>query len=166
MRQYILDSSFFIQAYRLNYPIDVFPTFWRTLGTLCVNGAAASLDKVKQEIFRNEDELTSWSKLNLPDYFFKSTQEDFDKYSKIQIWLESKREQYDLAARERFLSVDTADSFLVAYCMADVKQRVVVTNEVSAPGSRKTIKIPDVCAAMNVACVNTIKMLRELKIVI
>lgn len=51
-------------------------------------------------------------------------------------------------AIEAFL--DSADFFLI--CEALATGSTVVTREVSASGSRRVIKIPDVCSAFDVPC--------------
>ena len=41
---------------------------------------------------------------------------------------------------------------------------IVVTEETSAPFSKKNIKLPDVCNSFGIKCINFISMLRELKV--
>ncbi|MDE2795692.1 MAG: DUF4411 family protein [Gemmatimonadota bacterium] len=55
-----------------------------------------------------------------------------------------------------------ADGWLVAY--ARVHGATVVTNEQSAPESRKEIKLPDVCDRFGVLRANTFAMLRALHV--
>jgi hypothetical protein len=44
------------------------------------------------------------------------------------------------------------------------KGYTVVTQEVSAPQSKTEVKIPDLCTAMSVPCIDTFAMLRTLGI--
>ncbi|MCY4482820.1 MAG: DUF4411 family protein [Spirochaetaceae bacterium] len=55
-----------------------------------------------------------------------------------------------------------ADGWLVAY--ARVHRAIVVTNEQSAPESRREIKLPDVCDQFEVKHENTFAMLRALNV--
>lgn len=68
--RYILDSNIFITPYRGFCPLDVGVSFWRKLKTLADDGVIVSLDKVKEEIFANADDLKSWMTACLPRRFF------------------------------------------------------------------------------------------------
>jgi hypothetical protein len=73
MVNYVLDSNFFIQAHRMHYPFDVFPSFWSTVLDLAQAGTIVSIDKVKSELLHNKDELTAWIENNIHPNFFKAT---------------------------------------------------------------------------------------------
>jgi hypothetical protein len=49
--EYILDSNFFIQAHRSNYPLDVAQGFWLKLKELAESGIVVSIDKVRDELY-------------------------------------------------------------------------------------------------------------------
>ncbi|MBK7809541.1 MAG: DUF4411 family protein [Saprospiraceae bacterium] len=79
MSPYILDSNFFIQAHRSNYPFDVLPSFWTKIQQLANQQLIISIDKVSDEIFQNDDELTNWCQTNLPDdYCYESKSTDLN----------------------------------------------------------------------------------------
>lgn len=86
MSVYIVDSNFFIQAHRTNYPFDVATSFWSKIIELAESGTIISIDKVKNEIYRNEDELKQWCEINLPDTFFKDTSTVLTQYTLIASW--------------------------------------------------------------------------------
>lgn len=65
MPDYLLDANFFIQAHRVYYPMDVVPGFWNKLIELAAGGRIGSIDKVRAELFTNEDDLTEWCRNNL-----------------------------------------------------------------------------------------------------
>lgn len=65
-------------------------------------------------------------------------------------------------AINEFLDVDEADAFLIAYSLADVTNRCIVTQEVSAPQKISKIKIPDCCMALGIRYTTTIEMFREI----
>lgn len=159
---YLLDSNFFIQAHRSSYPFDVATGFWNKIIYLANEGAIASIIKVKEEIYRNEDELKSWCKLNLPDNFFLDLSlESLKKYVEICKWAQS-NSQYKQSAKDIFMDEERADAFLVAFAATDIEKWTIVTQEASAPYSKSNIKLPDVCKIYNVKCLNAIQMFREL----
>ena len=55
---------------------------------------------------------------------------------------------------------DGPDGWLVLY--SKVKGYCLVIQDVVAPYAKKKVKIPDVCQAFDVRCVDTFRMLREL----
>jgi len=64
MSVYVVDSNFFIQAHRASYPLDVATSFWNKVIQLAEEGKIVSIDKVKNEIFKNEDDLKQWCEIN------------------------------------------------------------------------------------------------------
>ena len=71
MTVFVVDANFFIQAHRSIYPLDVAHSFWNKVKELAQKGKLISIDKVKNEIYSNEDELKGWCEANLPGDFFK-----------------------------------------------------------------------------------------------
>ncbi len=163
MEIYIVDSNFFIQPHRDTYPLDVAVSFWAKVKQLADDGKIISIDKVKNEIFGKNDDLEKWCKANLPKDFFKetSTSDVINEYVKICSWATSKG-QYTQSALNEFLNADEADAFVVAYALADISNRIVLTREVSAPNSKNKVKLPDACDAHSVQHVDWIKMFRRL----
>ncbi len=162
MSIYVVDSNFFIQAHRVSYPLDVAVSFWNKVKHLAANEKIISIDKVKNEIFKNEDDLKTWCEDNLPEIFFKDTTAVVTEYAQVANWAASRSSHYLPKALAEFLDADEADAWLVAYALADPGDRIIVTQELSAPQGRNKIKIPDACTANNVRFVNTIEMLRQL----
>jgi hypothetical protein len=114
-RPYVLDSNFFLQASKMHYPIDVTPGFWAKVSQLTIEGKIISIDKVKNELYTNPDTLTHWIDNNLPDDFFKDTSTVLSTYSKVCAWAVSRTSHYTQGALNKFLEVDEADAWLVAY---------------------------------------------------
>jgi hypothetical protein len=162
MPVYVLDSNFFIEAYRKNYPLDVAAGFWNKVWQLAEEGRVISIDKVKKELYDKNDALEEWCRNNLPDDFFKDTSVVMAAYAQVTAWAMSRSGHYLQNALNEFLDAEEADAFLVAYCLADNANRVVVTQEVSEPNRQNKVKIPDACIALNVSYVNTIEMFRQL----
>lgn len=162
MPVYVLDSNFFIQAHRFYYPIDVATGFWNKVRQLAVDGRVISIDKVKKELYYKNDTLEEWCRNNLPEDFFKDTSIVIEEYAKVVEWAMLKSSHYLPGALDEFLNSDEADAFLVAYCLADPANRIVVTQEISEPNRLNKVKIPDACIALGVSYVNNIEMFRQL----
>lgn len=159
---YVVDSNFFIEAHRINYPLDIAFSFWNKVKQLAEEGKIISIDKVKSEIYDKNDALEAWCLTNLPEDFFKDTSLVISEYSQISGWAISRGDHYLRNAINEFLDADEADAFIVAFVLADPLNRVVVTQEISQPNRISKIKIPDVCNTFNLRYLSTIQMFREL----
>jgi len=162
MSKFLIDSNFFIQAHRVNYPLDVMPSFWNKVHEMAHNGSIISIDKVKNEIYKNEDDLKNWCQSNLPNNFFHDTSIAMREYAAIAGWASSMDSHYKSAALAEFLHADEADAFLIAYSLN--QEIPLITHEKSEPNSKRKIKIPDVCNQFGVRYHTTIDMLRFLRI--
>ena len=158
MTPFAVDTNYFIQAHRIHYPMDVVPGFWTKTKELADSGRVVSIDKVKVEIFKYEDQLRQWCIDNLPTGFFMDTTSSIAEYIEITNWANSKN--YTHTALANFMDSKNADAYLIAHCMKN--HCTLVTHEISAPDSKKNIKIPDACLAKGVDFVNTIGMFRKL----
>lgn len=117
-----------------------------------------SIDRVKEEIDRGKDDLTTWAGDTFHEWFASTDQGDvFDVYRRIMAWAQG-QSQFTDAAKAQFANV--ADGWVVAYAMA--KGCVVVTHERFDPNVRRKIPIPNVCRAFSVQYVDTFQMLRAL----
>ena len=159
---YVVDTNFFIQAHRVSYPIDVVPSFWNKVKELADAGIIISIDKVKKEIYNNEDELKNWCENNLSSGFWKDSDTILREYSRIANWSVSQTGRYTQNAIQEFLDADEADAFLVAFTLAEIDNNKIVTYERSS-NKRDRIKIPDVCAVFGVQYLEPIAMFRELR---
>lgn len=162
MGVYVVDSNFFIQAHRFYYPLDVVPSFWIKVKDLAAAGKIISIDKVKKEIYDHQDDLKKWCENNLPEDFFKSTDDLAISYGKVATWANSRSTQYSATALAEFLGTEEADAWLVAFALADHDNRTLVTYEKSQPDIKRKVKIPEACVPFNIKFVDTIEMLRAL----
>ena len=155
---YVLDTNVFIEAARRYYAFDIAPPFWESLVQNAANGRIYSIDRVKQELERGKDELTTWATSQFNDAFASTDEEDvIESYSEVISWVQA-QEQFLDAAKADFAAV--ADGWLVAYAKA--KGYIVVTHELPATDARSKVPIPNVCEALGVRYVDTFAMLREL----
>lgn len=158
-RRFALDSNILIHCHRQIYPFEIAPAFWRQL---LENGQRiVFLNKVKDEILRNQDELSKWLKENEEHFVTKEAGElsVISCYSEI-ITSVKNNAQYKETAKDEFASI--ADSWLCAYGMA--YGDVLVTNEKFEPAIRKRVKIPNICREFNINYIGLLEFMRELDI--
>lgn len=160
--EYVLDSNFFIQAHRSTYPLDVAQGFWLKLKELADSGIVVSIDKVRDELYDNNDALENWCRANLPQGFFKDSSSVIAEYTAVVTWAPTRIPPYMQSALNDFMDANRADAFLVAYGLAASANRTLVTQEISSPNKVNIIKIPDSCVALGVRHLNTIEMFRDI----
>ena len=162
MSVYVVDSNFFIQAHRVIYPLDVAVSFWDKVIQLANEEKIISIDKVKNELYQNDDELKTWCENNLPSSFFKETSDVITQYERVVSWAMSKSGHYQQRALEEFLHADEADAWMVAYCLK--YSYTITTYEKSQPERKSKIKIPEPSDDLSISYVDTIEMFRRLEI--
>ncbi len=162
-RTYLVDSDVFITAKNLYYSFDICPGFWKSVLHPHREGRVFSVDRVRGELLagRKTEDLVRWVRDEVPEGFFVPVDTDVvvSAYTDVMMWVQRHSRYFD-HARAKFAT--GADGWLVAY--AQVHGTTVVTNEQSAPGSRKEIKLPDVCDQFGVRRDNTFAMLRALNV--
>lgn len=160
MPRHLLDSNFFIQAHREFYPLDVAVSFWQKVSLLADLGLIISIDKVRNELYRNEDPLTEWCQTNLPFDFFHVTDTLIPQYSQVANWANSRSSHYTNAALSEFLDADEADAWLVSKALTNPAEFVIVSHEKSNPERRKRVMIPEACTPFNISYVKSMDMFR------
>lgn len=161
--KYIIDSNCFIQPHKTFCPTDVGVSFWNKIRELAETGVICSLDKVKDELYENSDELKEWLMSNVDDkFFFQFAGDDVvKKLQSIISWTMSSDRYYE-KAKEKFLRMDKADIYLVAFASVNPNEWKVVSMEQPAPNNHTEIKLPDVCHSFGVSCIKPQDMFREL----
>lgn len=161
--RYIIDSNSFITPHRGYSPIDVAKSLWSKLSTLASDHKIYSLDKVREELYLHDDELKSWIQANMPrDYFLMSDHaEVIVKLQEIITWA-STHTFYTSKAKQKFLRMDKADIYLVAFAAVAPDEWTIVSMERPAPRNAGEIKLPDACAMFGVRCVMLQDMFREM----
>lgn len=145
---YCIDTSFFIESWR-RYPLDVFPSFWLKIEQHIDAGSLVSVDEVWEEINRKDDELRKWLKprkqmfvpLDLPTMSqMKQILTDFPHM--VQ------------QGKDR----NSGDVVVIAH--AHVNSLVVVTEE----KPNKKNGIPQICQHYSLTAIDTVQLLRQLRI--
>ncbi|RTZ76788.1 MAG: hypothetical protein DSZ01_07685, partial [Gammaproteobacteria bacterium] len=137
--RYLLDTDVFIRAKNLHYGLDFCPAFWDWLIKSNQTGQVFSIEKVKGEIERGNDELTEWSKTQDELFFLKPDSGIFPAMEQVTNWVNDN--DYTASAKNTFLQA--ADYYLIAHALTDdfvrcppwrAKRRRVV------PGSREATR--------------------------
>ena len=158
---YVLDTNVFIESKNRYYAFDIAPKFWTSLVQHGLGGTVHSIDRVKDELLRGNDDLAVWVK-DTAAHLFVSTDDNqvIAAYRDIMQWVQSAA--YLEEAKTMFAGA--ADGWVIAYAKAS--GRTVVSHETRAdPASRRRVKIPDVCDAFSIPYIGLFQMLRDLGIV-
>ena len=162
-KQYLLDANVFIEASKRYYGFNLCPGFWKALIAHHRNSRVFSIDRVLLELTDEGDQLSDWSQTDVPDTFFKKTQDQavIEAFQEMVQWVNAEP-QFTPAAKAEFASLDNADGWVIAYAKSN--GLIVVTHEEYAPDAQKKVPIPNICLEFNVVPVNTFEMLEELKV--
>jgi hypothetical protein len=155
---YLLDANVLIRAHEDYYPIDRVPQFWTWLLAMADAGVVKMPFEIHSEIATSKGALKDWltdpsnSKMLLLD-----AQIDPLNLNKV---IEG---GYAPDLNDSEVEKIGRDPFLVGYALPYGTAVTVVTKEVSAPSKqRANRKVPDVCKAIGVRCINDFAFYREL----
>lgn len=162
-QRFLLDADVFITAKNRYYSFDICPGFWTSMIHRHRRGCVFSIDRVRTELLDGdrEDDVVCWVRDEVPDGFFLRSDAPRVVWALTDLMKWAQRHpRYESQAKEKFAR--GADAWLVAY--GRVHGVTVVTNEQSAPESKKSIKLPDVCDEFDVRHVDLFSMLRALNV--
>ena len=71
---YLLDTNVFVEAKNRHYGFDFCPAFWEWIASANGNGRVFSIEQVRGEILRREDELADWAAERGGGFFFHRRQ--------------------------------------------------------------------------------------------
>lgn len=145
---YCFDTSALIECWTRSYPPDIFPGLWLKLDQLIAEQQILCPEEVRVELARQDDDLAKWCK-DRPRLFLELD-------DAVQVATSQVLAQHPLlmkATKNR----NGADPFVIA--TARVRSFTVVTEEQGGTDTKP--KIPSVCHALGVPCVNVLQFLRE-----
>jgi len=148
---YCIDTSAFVDLWRISYPPDVFQTLWKRIDDLISEGRLIAPREVFKELEKRDDELLKWTRKN------KKMFKDLDpiQIREVQNILNGFPDLVDPNK-----TTPDADPFVIS--LAITKGWSVVTSENPGnPGGRP--KIPDVCEKYKVSCLQLIDFFRKEK---
>ena len=151
---YLLDADTLIQAKDEYYAFDLCPGFWTWLDQQNAAARIYSVQAVKDELARGNDELAKWAVDRDTRFFLPVDERTSGAMAAVSGWVQAGDFRDD--AKRVFLT--GADPWLIAHALAHGHK--VVTHEVHVDGQKNKVKIPTVCRALNVPCMRTLEMLR------
>lgn len=155
---YLLDANVLIDANRDYYSIERVPEFWEWLAHMAGNGDVKIPLEVHEEIKDGNDSLAKWAK----DEEIKSAIL-FDEDVDVALVSKVTAEGYAADLTDDEVEKIGRDPFLIAYALANLGQRCVVTTEVSRPSTqRANRRVPDICNGFGVPSCNTYEFVRAL----
>lgn len=148
---YCIDTSSLLTGWNDRYPPEIFPTLWENFEILIEDQKLVSPIEVYYELEKQDDTIKSWVDHNKT--MFQPLDEEVQEIaSEI------------LASHPTLIDINRptyqADPFIIALA---VKQDCVVVTQEIWTNSPKRTKIPNVCAAYDVMCIDLLNMVQELK---
>lgn len=149
------DADVFIQAKNKTYKFGRVPQFWAFLSAQLELGTIKVPKVVYDELVKINDELAAWCKTRKTKGLCIHPDKNVQTcYRQVATHVMSK--YADHHANE-FLR--GGDGWVIAHAMAE--GGIVVTQE-SENSKKKKVKVPTVCKALGVRCIDTFDMLEEL----
>jgi hypothetical protein len=150
---YVVDTSALMDWHDRYYPPDVFPTLVGFFDGLIDQGRLMSVEIVYDEVLKIASTgLQSWAKARRA--IFDPTKNHLTEALAI--------EGAYPALKDPNAQFDEADAYVIA--LAQLQDAVVVTAETPAAHKRKpkrSMYIPDVCAALGMTCISNLGMMRR-----
>jgi hypothetical protein len=147
---YSIDTSSLIWAWRFAYPRERFPSVWAQIENLIRTGDLKASPMVLEELERQEDDLYAWAEAK-PQMFI-----DLDEPQQQEV-------RAIMAAHRGIVQTGedrvNADPFVIALARC---RGLTVVSEERRSGNPLTPKIPNVCAARGVPCLNLLGMMGDL----
>lgn len=148
MPKFVIDTCSLTKM-RHTYPQDVFPSAWTKLTELAEKKSLISAEDIYEELKAFDDEILQWAEDQ--DDFFYPLDQDVQKIATTILT------QYpgviDLKKNK-----SSADPFLIATA---IHTGCIVVTEEKPSNSPTKIKIPTVCQALDVECINILEMFRR-----
>ena len=149
--KYVFDSNIFINLHQ-RQPRDIYPSVWNKIDELMANGTIISSREVYDELTRSDDSLSEWAK-SKKEYFLPSEIPIQERVRKI---LSEHRGLVEGGKKQ-----NNADPFVIA--LAQENNCELVTEECRS-NSLVAPKIPNICDAYGVTCMNFVDFVRKLKL--
>lgn len=145
--RYMVDTCSFTELRRV-YPRPHFDAVWKLLEQLAQDGRLLSVEEVLCELKAQDDEVTKWAQsresifLPLDEAVQRGAR---DVLARFPTLLDLKRGK------------SSADPFLIA---AAALQRATVVTQEKPSGGPSAVKIPDVCKALKIPCIQLLDLLK------
>jgi len=151
---YLLDANVLITAKNTYYAIARVPEYWDWLIYMGETNHVKIIQEVYEEVKDGGDELSTWAKQDEVKSALL-----FDETVDIARVRQVASDGYAPDLTDDELEKIGRDAFLIAYAMADLGNRTIVTTEVSKPRRlRANRHIPDVCTDFDVPCCDSFEL--------
>ena len=151
--RYCFDTSALLDGWVRYYPPDAFPSLWCHLDRMITNGSILCPEDVLLELGKQEDDVCRWVKDR--QHLLARTLGVAEQAVVSRI----------MSTHPNLVDVGTGksggDPFVIA--LAKINGLTVVTGEKFSKNPAKP-KIPDVCAAYGVPCINILQFIRDQKL--
>ena len=176
MKRYLIDSNSLISPYRTFYQFDLIPSFWIWFKQT-YDESIFLVDKVRDELCHakgnNRDELQLWVEANCLDkekvILPNSDMAVLTEYANVLDYIHTSP-AYKQGSYDAWAEFEKADPWLIAlakahdYTIVTMEERNLNLNDKN-PTSKEP-RIPDVCMALNVECINLYELMHEVNCVI
>lgn len=152
---YLLDANVLITAKNLYYEFGRVDQYWGWLAFHAEQGDAKIPLEIYEEITIGKDQLATWAKDNKTALVLG---EEVD----VALVQNVITHGYASDLTDIELEVMGRDPFLIAYALADINNRIVVTGEVRSNKRRQNRPIPSVCDDFGVKCCDQWQFGRDL----
>jgi hypothetical protein len=170
---YLLDTNTFIEPNNRLCPIDVCPGLWDWFIDKNLINELFSIDKVYEELLKQEDQLSNWAKKHKKNLFLDTTDEVSNKVielsskienNQIMFTKDSSSHKFSSHAKDKFLS--GADIHLICHAIVSINSsnHIVVTQENIRNCTNNHISIPYICKLFNIECIDLTTLLRIQKV--
>ena len=148
--KYCIDTSTILKAWNESYRIINFPSFWQHFNDCIYQGLFISPMEVFFEI-RDKD-LIEYLKIRKSALFFKESPE-------LQRELRQLLAKYPEILKD-YKKTYSADSWVIA--LGKLTNTTIISEEEEPDQKSKKLKIPNVCAKLNIRCLKISDMVTEL----
>jgi len=156
---YLLDANVFIEAKNFYYRFDTFPAFWDWLDAEQANGNLASARPIFEELTKGNDELSQWARERKDSGWFIPVDDSQTQQIFIDVAAWVMNGSFREHAKTDFLS--GGDPWLIARAIS-MGATVVTHEKLVDRNIRRKVKIPNVCDAFGVECLDTFDLLNAL----
>ncbi len=153
---YLIDSDVLIDAKNFHYGFDLVPGFWTWIEKAHLAGKVFVVQKIADEVYGQSDELAAWMKAQPDSFRLAPQEEDVPCMQAVAEWAQN-CERLRQSAIATFLNC--GDFYIISQALRH--GYTVVTQELPAPESKTSVKIPDACMAVGVDWVSPFEMLRR-----
>ena len=161
-KKYLIDANSLIRPARAYYPFDFAPSFWQQLRPKISLDKIAVLDKVRDEILKGTDELSTWISA-LPNECILSTQDiQIIRTYRDVLGFIQQSDKYSESALRLWSRENVADPWLIG--AAKVYGYTLVSFEQSAgriTTRSNNPKLPDVARHFQVPYTSLFDMMRQ-----